>query len=192
MTRSATSARAALVALGLASLGCAPEAVLDLQVMLPARAASGEARVASIQTARAAGHPFDAPWSDEGFEVELDDAPTLAAWSVLASDPATDLHLKIRFCRERGCAGGAVGERWFALEHPFYVDRRTSWASCITSAPITRPDAPLEVDRCQIRGCLVGGVPERWCRFEGHHYCETLETDRRPRELSCHDDVAYY
>lgn len=190
--RGALSLTLALGALAASAAGCTQEAVLELQLMLPARSEESPARVALIQVGRAEAHPFDAEWAREALRVELADEPTLAQWSVVSVDPTIDLHVRVRFCDADDCAPRADGELWFALERPFYLERRTSWASCVEAAPRTIPTAPEVVGRCEIHGCLVGSAPERWCRHADEHYCETLSTDRTPRDLSCYDGRALY
>ncbi|MBX7195290.1 MAG: hypothetical protein K1X94_24760 [Sandaracinaceae bacterium] len=175
-----------------ACTGCGQEAVLDLQLMLPAVPTSSRVQYAQIQLGRAADHPFEAAWGGEELTVELGEAPTLAQWSVVTADPETDLHVKVLFCELRDCHDLGATELWYAIEHPFYLGRRTSWAACVTAIPADVPTDPVEVGRCEVHGCLVGDVPPSWCRTETEHYCETLDTDRPPEELSCDGVHASY
>ncbi|MDQ3036232.1 MAG: hypothetical protein M3Y87_27775 [Myxococcota bacterium] len=193
--------RAATLAcvLALALAGCAQNAVLELQLMLPARDALVTAPIfALVQVRRADAHPFEVDWQPQADAqaVELGDAPARVQLSVIGRDPTIDLHVKVRFCGDPDCDGiddADAPERWFAIEHPFYVGRRTAWAACVEDIPAARPSAPIEVERCEIHGCTAGGATS-YCDPDGTgpHFCETSEIDDAPGELRCVDSMAQY
>jgi hypothetical protein len=177
------------------SLGsCASTAVLELQLMLPARG-DGAPNFGLVQVRRASENPFEVDWVGTELEaVELGDAPTRVQLSVVTSAPDTDVHVKVRFCRSPGCDSiedGGAPELWYSLERPLYLGRRTSWATCIAEVPADPPQA-IEVDRCEIRGCLAGGSSTSYCVASGAHLCETSAVDRAPSDLRCVGDRAEY
>ncbi len=176
--------------------GCAQNAVLDMQLMLPSAGGSAT-RFAIVQVRRPEGHEFDDEWlGDDVDAFELGDRPTLAQLSVDTTDPITDLRVKVLFCETRTCdalADARPPQLWFELERPMYLGRRTAWAACIVSIPSGTPEMATRVDRCQVHGCIEG-TPPSWCAggSTDRHYCETLGTDTPPRELTCAGDVPSY
>jgi hypothetical protein len=192
--RSLRVTSACLFALALG--GCAQTAVLELQVMVPARdPAATEPVYAFVQVRQAATNPFEDSWLDQGdaAEVPLRDEPTRIQLSVIGRDPDTDLHVKVRFCEHPRCMGfeDRNAERWFSLQHPFYLGRRTAWATCIETIPTSRPAAPFEVERCQIHGCAVGSATN-YCDEGGAHFCETGDDDELPNDLRCVGSLAEF
>lgn len=189
--------RAAPLAVACALLaGCAETGVLELQLMLPPKPAGDtEPLFALVQVRRSAAHPFEVDWVGQDLTaVELGSTPILQQTSVIGRDPALDLHIKVRFCRAPSCdalVDASAPEVWLALEHPFYVGRRTAWATCIDAVPSARPLQPLTIDRCEIRGCTAGSS-STYCSSDGQHFCETDAVDEPPRELRCVDGIADY
>lgn len=180
--------RAAIAALALLLASCAQNAVLELQLMLPPQGA-GPQLYALVQVRRAADHPFDVEWRGEEIDaVELSGEETRVQISVIGRDPEVDLHVKVRFCRVPSCddLGDPVPEVWYAIEHPFYVGRRTAWAACVPLAT-DRPTAPIVVDRCEIHGCVRGMGSTSYCEGAGSgaHFCETGSIDEPPADLRC-------
>jgi hypothetical protein len=166
-----------MTGIGLVALGCGPEpnAILEVELLLPPRAEPSTTRFAYVQFRRADGHPFELDWERSDRDgVELSDVSTPADISIFTTEPNVDVHLRIRFCQQPTC--GAIGddlspELWYALEQPFYEGHRTSWGTTITDEPMGRPTAPEVVDRCMIRGC-VDGETSTYCDLGGRHFCE--------------------
>lgn len=178
------------------SAGCAQSGVLELQLMLPPLpAGETEAIFAQVLVRRSTDHPFDLDWEGgDAFGLELGAEPRLDQVSVIGADPAVDLHIKVRFCRSPTCDAvddADAPEVWVALAHPFYIGRRTAWATCIDSVPTTVPIEAVEVDRCDIRGC-VSGASATYCAGSGEHFCETDAFDEPPSDLRCVGGVAEY
>lgn len=176
--------------------GCAETGVLELQIMLPPKPAGDTERLfALVQVRRSTDHPFEVDWlGEDGAAIELGEAPILHQTSVIGRDPGVDVHVKVRFCRAPSCdalVDASAPELWMALEHPFYVGRRTAWATCIATVPTARPLQPLAVDRCDIHGCTVGSS-STYCSSDGQHFCETDAIDEPPRDLRCVDGTADY
>lgn len=124
---------AGLLAFGIAtlSIGCAQNAILELQVDLPAAPTPSDGRpwFAQVQVRRASDNPFDTDWmgvDDQLFE--LGDTRQWGCISVVSSDQELDLHIRVRFCRGDNCLDlldASPPERWYSLEHPFYIGRHT-------------------------------------------------------------------
>lgn len=151
-------ARATLGALAaLLSVGCTENAILELQVYLPAAPAT-ETWYAEVQVRPAASHPFTSAWSSEDDQVfALTDAPQWGCLSVEGREE-TDLHVRVRFCRSMNCVDDAnPPNRMYRLEHPFYIGSRTYYR-------ITDPDRdadmnpdPVAIPECATDAdCAVG------------------------------------
>lgn len=189
------SARALLAAIAVSLCGgCAQSGVLELQLMLPP-SADPDPVFAQVLIRRSTDHPFDLDWEGgDAFGLELGSEPRLDQVSVIGGDPTVDLHIKVRFCRSPTCDAiddADAPEVWIALEHPFYVGRRTAWATCIDAVPTAVPTEALEVARCDIRGC-VAGSSATYCAGSGEHFCETDAFDEPPSNLRCVGGVAEY
>jgi hypothetical protein len=188
---------AAVVLSSLTAPACAQNAVLDVQLMLPPTSAASPTRYALVQVRRSAGHDFEDEWlGDDADPFELSEEPTLAQLSVDTTEPATDLRVKVLFCETRTCdslADARAPQAWFELEQPLYLGRRTAWAACLSAIPMGVPTAATSVSRCEIHGCIAG-APPTWCSTGSptRHYCETLDSDVPPRELSCAGGVPQY
>ena len=140
--------RILLIALAaLAMVGCAQNAILELQVELPAAPpddGTGKPWFAQIQVRRSSDHPFEIPWTGGDLtSVELGAAPQWDCISVQSFDEAIDLNVRVRFCRSSNCLDiddGRRRERWYEVEHPFYIGRRTYWRTSITEVPECESD----------------------------------------------------
>ena len=187
---------AVALCLTLACAGCAQSAVLELQLMLPMQA--GSARFARVQVRRAEGHPFELEWLGQDVEaIELGAEPSRAQISVVSPDSQTDVHIKVRFCVSPSCDAfedDMAPELWYRVERPFYLGRRTSWATCIDAIPTALPLTPIEVGRCEVRGCArsAGSTTNCGSMGTGAHFCETGSQDEPPRDLRCVGGVADY
>lgn len=122
--------------------GCAQNAILELQVELPAAPPDdGQGPwYAQIQLRRAADHPFDIDWMGGDLEgVQLTDRTRWDCISVESMDPTADLNVRVRFCRSPNCLNLPLDavrrERWYRLERPFYIGRRTYWRTRVTDVP---------------------------------------------------------
>lgn len=149
--------RSLLFAIGcLALVGCAQNAILELQVELPP-APTPDDWYAQIQVRRASDHPFDIPWTGGDLEaIELGPQRQWDCVSVQSFDPDIDLNVRVRFCRSPNCLDlddGTPRERWYRLEHPFYVGRRTYWSTQIAEVPECETDGD-----CGGVGVCIDGV----------------------------------
>ncbi len=82
--------------------------------------------------------------------------------------------MKVRFCVNPTCtdiADDMAPERWFALEHPFYLGERTSWTATISEVPSGRDTAPFIAPRCVIEGCADAELGS-YCHPDDTHLCE--------------------
>lgn len=128
--------RAPAILLALLAVGCDQNAILELQVQVPA-APDGDPRAwyAQIQVRNADGHPFSTvegrplPWmGGSDSMVTLGDEPLWECISVISNDETLDVHVRVRFCRSENCGNledSNPPERLYSLEHPFYLGRRT-------------------------------------------------------------------
>lgn len=144
-------ARSTWVVLALLASACAENAVLELQVQLPA-APSGGPWYAQTQVRRAAGNGFDAVWmGSDPRTTELGPTPQWDCVSVQSGDETIDLNVRVRFCHEDDCLGfgdDTAPERRFTIERPFYIGRRTYWSTTILSVPQCTADTDCAVGRC--------------------------------------------
>lgn len=152
-------ARACLVAVALLGVGCAQNAILELQIQLPA-APTGDTWFAQTQVRNADGHPFSIPWMGGDIEsVPLEASPKWDCLSVESGNEAADLHVRVRFCRSADCLDlddGTRRERWYRLEHPFYIGRRTYHQIQIDSVPLC--DSGGGIDMCGSIGVCDANV----------------------------------
>lgn len=141
-----------IVLAALAAGGCAENAVLELQVELPA-APEGDPDpwFAQVQVRRS-NASFDATW--EGLDprtLELGPEPQWDCISVQTGDDSVDLNVRVNFCRTSDCEGlgdDRPPERRYFLEHPFYLGRRTYWATSVERVPECATDADCAQGRC--------------------------------------------
>lgn len=171
-----TLAALALAGFGLFASGCAQNAALELKILLPPAPTDGSQVFVLIQPRSAADNPFEDEWRGDDLEaIELVPGDTYPDHvSVMSTEDATDLNLKVRFCASPNCTDiedDTAPELWYALGHPFYIGERTSWSTTISEIPTERDTAPEEVDRCQIEGCVDGPLSS-YCRGDGRHLCE--------------------
>ncbi len=176
----------------LASLSCARNAFLELEIELPKnewKAAIGDRfavlRVATIDT------PFEQEWQGDNpipAVKVLETGPTTIRVSVEAdSDSETKpVRLKARFCRNATCTEfqDDVGapEVWLELERAFYIGQRTKYQwkiACIPNVPSHTPATPAcdvphkaktAIGRCLVGGCRSGQTTN-YCAG-GKHFCE--------------------
>ena len=161
------------------SSGCAQHGVLELQILLPPAPADGASWFAQVQVRNAAGNGFDRIWSGTGdpSPLELGTEPRWDCISARGDDESVDVNVRVYFCRTRDCPGAAVvPERRFHLEHPFYIGRRTYWATSIEAVPRCADDAA-----CDTLGICV----------DGRCGCRTADDCCPPGGCSCVDPPCY-
>lgn len=151
-------------------------AVLEMELTLPAVPADAPRPFAFVQVRRAEGFPFDATWlaGDDVPALRLMNTPSEDQISLLTEDDSIDVHVRVRFCASEDCSSltdATAPEVRFALEHPFYLGQRTRWNETITNVP-TETGPTTEVSRCLIRGCVQGPDATSYCRGDGTHLCE--------------------
>ena len=172
--------------------GCTENAVLEIELQLPPNPGPGT-RFALTQMRRADMNPFDEQWAGQDLPaVELGTEALVDEISVVSDEDDLDMHVRVRFCISRTCGDlmdANAPERWFFLEHPFYLGHRTEWRegdmaraddpriesipdatdSC-TADPMPG-NCPIMVGRCQIRGCVEGMIGN-FCDMSDRHFCE--------------------
>lgn len=164
------------LALVLPVAGCADNAILELEVDLPA-SPMGEETYAFIQV-RTDELGFDVPWSGadpvDGFLL----GPTRSTQpiSIVAAPRDYDRNVRVRatFCSQPRCDGfgdDIAPERRLEIEHPFYSTRRTAATWRIEDVPADTVETPDLIQRCEVAGCRDGTTREH-CRRDGTHFCE--------------------
>lgn len=171
--------RVASLALSALLLGaCARNAVLEVELTVPAQPTSGPQRYAVVQfeTDQAS---FEADWrgSNDYPGVELIDEPQAIAYSVVSEDPDLVVQVKVSFCTTEACtatddAPDRAPAVWYRLERSLYVGERTRWRPVIAAVPTDPPSAVVGVDKCEIEGCIEASAATSFCRLSGEHYCE--------------------
>lgn len=177
------------VLLSLLALGCARNAIFELEVELPAQP-PGAPLFAFAQASEELD--FGGDWS------ELEGAPLgpLAASCMrpataapceerLALDPACSevlsvvagggrtgpLRVRVRFCESARCdsaADASAPEARVTVERAFYEAAYTQGRACIDEVPAA-PQA-IGIARCDVR-CREGTAVQH-CRADGTHFCE--------------------
>jgi len=162
-----------LAAVGLALGGCGGDAdvtaSLELRVDLPA--AGGTTNHALVEVEGPNVGPWDVFEAAPLPSVPLASGRSEDAVSVLTSDAALDLRVRIRFCAAAECVGeDAAPAQRFTLRGPFFVGERTLHRIFAEDPAVDVAD-PVEVDRCQIRGCVESDL-STYCDTMGTHLCE--------------------
>lgn len=168
--------RAGLALFLIASCGCARNAILEVDVELPA--ARGEANFARVElnVDELGETPFDVEWGAPPLEpVALGAGPSLLDASVVAEGYAGDVLARVRFCKSPTCDDLTTprdpqAEVRFRVERPLYVGNRTGVALRIPEVPATPSMPPRDcemvpagqptwacvIERCDVRGCQSG------------------------------------
>ena len=158
------------------SYGCAPSAIFELELELPAAApgaryvvvsatAEGQSVALSpaLELASGCGRPNPAPACDDR---TLDPVCSVVV-SVVSDEAPSELEVEVMFCETPDCAGGGVSHR-VEVERPFYPGRYTQGRVCVDQAP--RLPTSETLARCDVR-CREGTARES-CRLDGTHFCE--------------------
>ena len=167
------------------AFGCADNAILELEVRLPANPHEGRETFALIQVRRATSG-FETPWIGDipvrGFP--LGNMPRTEQISVVAEpDSYThDIRGRMKFCGNDTCTAlgvpsdGIPGddmapEAHLEVEHPFYSLKRTSVSWPVDTVPPDSLSPPLlMISRCQVAGCI--DITTNYCRADGTHFCD--------------------
>ncbi len=157
----------------LSMTACNQVAVLEGELVLPPRPAEVGEMWVSVQ-AMPSTTPLEDTWAGAALEpVALTDEPLPYRFSLETEHPDRDLHVKVRFCLNRGCdflpadlsqSADPQAEVWFSLDHPFYLMKKdpepTRWTAEIRTVPRCAP--------CSAGNCAEGRCnPERQeCQLE--------------------------
>lgn len=167
--------------LALALVGCAENAVLEVELTLPAQPATGAPLFAYVQARSAVVVSFEEAWAgtDAVEGRALEDGVSALPFSVVAGGAsfARQLGIRVRFCASRDCTGlgdDRAPEVRYRVERAFYQGQRTRLALVIDPVPPAPPatGAPIdEIDKCEVEGCTSGST-STYCFMNGHHFCE--------------------
>jgi hypothetical protein len=167
------------VALVVLLSACAENAVLEVELTLPAQP-TGAPLFAYVQVRSADVVSFDEAWAgtDAVEGRALEDMESVLPFSVVAGGASftRQLGVRVRFCVSRDCTGlgdDRAPEVRYRLERAFYQGQRTRIALMIDTLPPPTPPAPaiMEIDKCSVEGCAMGSTTT-YCFLNGHHFCE--------------------
>ncbi|MGE0784142.1 MAG: hypothetical protein AB7S26_00540 [Sandaracinaceae bacterium] len=170
------------------AMGCARNAIFELELDLPPGGAARFVRVTASESLS-----FSDDWSDVPELVELGplppscarpdpspvceeraeiDADCGAIISVVSGSSSQGiLRLRARFCASQGCtspADASAPEARITVERAFYQGRYTDARVCFDETPAA--DVDVTIARCDVR-CREG-TAAMWCRADGTHFCE--------------------
>lgn len=174
-----------IVAAALMLTGCAQNAILEVELDLPAsNAAAADVRYVVVQ-GRSGEVDFATEWAGGGIAGGLELAP--ASQTVVVGIEADDsneitdpLSLRIRYCRDETCTDPGdddVQEVRVRIARAFYQGEYTELAKDLitlppvmacTSCPV---EGPIDIEKCDVRGCREGDTAYN-CTGDDVHFCE--------------------
>lgn len=162
--------RSAVLVLVLALVtGCARNAVLDLDLVIPAQATAIDGRSHAYVEIGTSLNDFDHQLFDLDTATDVDvtaiaGGSTRIRYSVVAGDPSTELRVRVRYCREERCndpddmrnfPSAEPGLRW-SFERAFYAGQRTTAEVFVPAlAAGVESDTVETVCRCAVVGCAT-------------------------------------
>ncbi len=158
--------------------GCAENAILEVDLQLPAQPTTGPALFAHVQARSADVVSFDETWAGtdaiEGRELAEEASPL--PFSVVAGGSAftRKLGVRVRFCETPACTGlgdDYAPEMRYRIERAFYRGRRTRVTIAIASVPTAPPGEAEVIEKCDVEGCTSGSTLS-YCFIDGRHFCE--------------------
>jgi hypothetical protein len=178
--------RAFVAAVVLAGAGCAENAILELELDLPAASSVAPDVEWVVVQARSGTPDFSADWAGGG---TVPGIPLIStSQTVIVGIEADDgdeitapLGVRIRYCRDEACGDprdGNAQETRVTIERAFYEGEYTEiqrdqlmlpalmdcGAGC---APVTLED----IDKCDVGGCRLGDT-RNYCDMDDLHFCE--------------------
>lgn len=169
------------VILVLALVGCADNAILEVELDLPA--ANGETRFAVVQ-GRSGDVDFAAAWAGGGAVEGLELSNETVVVGIEADDGdevEAPLAIRVRYCTDPACAGpqdGEAQEIQVTVERAFYEGEYTLLPADALPLPEVMDcttggcaAVSVMVDKCRIEGCRAG-MTTNWCNSDGLHFCE--------------------
>lgn len=168
--------RAGLVALAvsLSLASCADNAILELELDLPAASGAGPT-YAYVQSRSADTITFDGDWAGadapEGFLLTSSTSVQHVSFVTSGAAMTRPLGVRVRFCSDRVCgaiADTTAPEARFVITRAFYRGQRTTLT--LTPMPSATP-ATTTVGKCEVAGCTTGTATS-YCYADGRHFCE--------------------
>ena len=167
-----------LMGVALAASGCAQNAVLEVELSMPANPAGEPPRFAYVQAQSSDTVSFDETWAGRDLlGVPLGSEPTTDAISLVTDDAAVmprAIGLRVRFCVTEDCTGlgdDRAPEARFRIERGFYQGRFTRLELVIDALPVPGTPTRRDLGRCEVEGCTVGSTSD-FCTTSGAHFCE--------------------
>ena len=184
--------RVLVAVLVLSTLGCARNAILELDVTIPAQAIVDGRRYALVEVADGVSAFDDDAFlqGEESIEVSTTETRT-ARFAVMGTSAATEVRVRVRYCVAPRCddiemdvrpfmEGVRPGYR-YVFERAFYVGRVTSYEIDVDPLSAgTESAVPETICRCAVAGC-VGRTTTSYCRLSADpcnddpantHFCE--------------------
>lgn len=176
----------------LLGIGCARNAVFELEMELPQQPAGVAPLFAVLQVAD--DRSFAADWSSVERLDGIALTPTCARPLVPPDCPVRDLtpdcsrvvsvvgdaenaprplRVRLRFCEDASCTAArdaTAPEARVEFERALYVGHFTQGRVCVDTVPTTPSPEPTIVDRCDVR--CRDGEAATYCRADGTHFCE--------------------
>ncbi|MEZ4340766.1 MAG: hypothetical protein R3B82_29440 [Sandaracinaceae bacterium] len=185
--------RRALTALvALLAVGCARNAIFELELELPQQPAGVAPLYAVLQVAN--DRAFAADWSSVERLEGLALTPTCSrplvppdcqvreltpdcsrVVSIVGdeADAPDPLRVRLRFCEDPSCTAArdaTAPEARVEFERALYPGHFTQGRVCVDTVPTTPSPVPTIVDRCDVR--CRDGEAATYCRADGTHFCE--------------------
>lgn len=186
-----TVLRVACVALALS--GCARNAMLELDVVVPEQAIVDDRRYAYIEVSSGVSDFDETPFSIQGaVSVDLPEGGRTVPFAVLTGDETTEVRVLVRYCHDATCGDpdldvrpfldGLVPGYRYAFERAFYIGAVTSYTLDVAALGATPESTTVSnVCRCEIAGCATTLPGGSYCRGTSDvcdtdpmntHFCE--------------------
>ncbi len=158
--------------------GCADNAILELDVTLPANPNPDTPLYAQVLARSSRLQTFEDDWllfdSFDGFQLE--EESQLRVISIVADpvDYDSNVLLRVLFCTEPRCTGigdDNAGERRMVIERPFYSGQRTRADWTVGDVTDSVVEVPEVISVCQVRGCRSGDLTSYCYDGTEDHFC---------------------
>lgn len=176
----------------LLATGCARNAMLELDVVVPPQTVA-DRPFAYIEVSSDISSFDESPFSIQGTaNLDVMDGGT-APFAVLTGDESTEVRVRVRYCRSASCSDiddvrafeeGTEPGLFYSFERAFYIGAVTSYTLEVGPLSAEQPLAMTSVSticRCQVAGCATTLPGGSYCRGTSDvcdsdpthtHFCE--------------------